>query len=134
MIAIAALILLLMTFSITSPTVPRVLAIGLGLLGVATAFGFVPVRAPQDYYGGIVLMMLATLAFIASADLPGQRGFAFGPGTAPRLFAILLFGLSLAVTIVGVTIAGPRIEPYKLRGPLWVLCAILLFAMIIRPV
>jgi putative tricarboxylic transport membrane protein len=74
------------------------------------------------------------LAFIASADLPGQRGFAFGPGTAPRLFAILLFGLSLAVTIVGVTIAGPRIEPYKLRGPLWVLCAILLFAMIIRPV
>jgi putative tricarboxylic transport membrane protein len=134
MIAVAALILLLMTFSITSPTVPRVLAIGLGLLGVATAFGFVPVRAPQDYYGGIVLMMLATLAFIASADLPGQRGFAFGPGTAPRLFAILLFGLSLAVTIVGVTIAGPRIEPYKLRGPLWVLCAILLFAMIIRPV
>jgi hypothetical protein len=134
MVAVAALILLLMTFGISSPTVPRGLAIGLGLLGVATAFGFVPVRAPQDYYGGIVLMMLATLALIASADLPGQRGFAFGPGTAPRLFAILLFGLSLAVTIIGVTSPGPRIEPYKLRGPLWVLCAILVFAMIIRPV
>jgi putative tricarboxylic transport membrane protein len=74
------------------------------------------------------------LALIASADLPGQRGFAFGPGTAPRLFAIMLFGLSLAVTIVGVTVAGPPIEKYKLRGPLWVLCAIVLFAMIIRPV
>jgi putative tricarboxylic transport membrane protein len=134
LVAVTALLLLLMTFGISSPIVPRILAIGLGLVGVATAFGFIPIRAPQDYYGGIVLMMLATLALIASADLPGQRGFAFGPGTAPRLFAILLFGLSLAVTIVGVTTAGPRIEPYKLRGPLWVLCAILLFAMIIRPV
>jgi putative tricarboxylic transport membrane protein len=134
MVAVAALILLLMTFTVGSPTVPRILAIGLGLVGVATAFGFIPVRGPQDYYGGIVLMMLAVLALIASADLPGQRGFAFGPGTAPRLFAILLFGLSLAVTFVGVTSNGPRIEPYKLRGPLWVLCAILVFAIVIRPV
>ncbi|MBX9775529.1 MAG: tripartite tricarboxylate transporter TctB family protein [Xanthobacteraceae bacterium] len=123
-----------MTFGISSPTVPRVLAIGLGLVGVATAFGFIPVRGPQDYYGGLVLMMLAVLALIASADLPGQRGFAFGPGTAPRLFAILLFGLSLAVTIVGVISDGPAIEKYKLRGPLWVLLAICLFAAMIRPI
>ena len=132
-VAVAALLLLLMTFSITSPTVPRILAIAMGLLGVATAFGFVPVRAPQDYYGGIVLMMLAVLALIASADLPGQRGFAFGPGTAPRLFAFLLFGLSAVVTLVGVTSPGPGIEKYRLRGPLWVLLAIVLFAMFIRP-
>src|SRR5262245_26049682 len=98
LVAVTALLLLLMTFTIASPTVPRILAIGLGLVGVATAFGFIPVRAPQDYYGGLVLMMLAVLALIASADLPGQRGFAFGPGTAPRLFAIMLFVLSLAVT------------------------------------
>src|SRR5262245_5102809 len=123
-VAVASLLLLLMTFSIASPTVPRILTIAIGLLGVATAFGFVRVRAPQDYYGGIVLMMLAILALIASADLPGQRGFAFGPGTAPRLFAILLFVLSLAVTVVGIVSAGPAIEKYKLRGPLWVLLAI----------
>ena len=133
LVAVAALLLLLMTFSITSPTTPRVLAIAIGLLGVATAFGFVPVRAPQDYYGGIVLMMLAILALIASADLPGQRGFAFGPGTAPRLFAIMLFGLSATVTLVGITTLGPAIEKYRLRGPLWVLLAIVLFAMFIRP-
>ena len=133
LVAVAALLLLLMTFSMASPTTPRVLAIAIGLLGVATAFGFVPVRAPQDYYGGIVLMMLATLALIASGDLPGQRGFAFGPGTAPRLFAVLLFGLSAAVTLVGITTLGPAIEKYRLRGPLWVLLAIVLFAMFIRP-
>ena len=133
LVAVAALLLLLMTFSIASPTTPRILTIAIGLLGVATAFGFVPVRAPQDYYGGIVLMMLAILALIASGDLPGQRGFAFGPGTAPRLFAVLLFGLSAAVTLVGITTLGPKIEKYRLRGPLWVLLAIVLFAMFIRP-
>lgn len=133
LVALASLLLLLLTFSITSPTVPRILAIAIGLLGVATAFRFIPVRAPQDYYGGLVLMMLAVLALIASAELPGQRGFAFGPGTAPRLFAILLFGLAAAVTLVGITTDGPRIEKYRLRGPLWVLFAIVLFASIIRP-
>src|SRR5262245_24559807 len=133
-VAVAALLLLLTTIGISSPTVPRILSIGIGLVGVATAFGFIPVRAPQDYYGGLVLMMLAVLALIASADLPGQRGFAFGPGTAPRLFAILLFGLSLAVTIVGVVSDGPAIEKYRLRGPLWVLVAICLFAAMIRPI
>ena len=133
LIAITALILLALTFNISSPLVPRVLAITLGLIGVATAAGFIPVRGPQDYYGGLVLIMLATLAFIASADLPGQRGFAFGPGTAPRLFAAILGALGAAVTVVGVVSDGPAIEKYKLRGPLWVLLAIFVFAAIIRP-
>jgi putative tricarboxylic transport membrane protein len=80
-----------------------------------------------------VLVMLAVLALIASADLPGQRGFAFGPGTAPRLFSGMLAFLGAAVTVVGVVIDGPPIEKYKLRGPLFVLAAICIFAMIIRP-
>ena len=133
LVAIAALLLLLTTFGISSPTVSRVLCIAIGLVGVVTAFGLIPVRAPQDYYGGLVLIMLATLCLIASSELPGQRGFAFGPGTAPRLFAGMLAALGLLVTVVGVTVAGPRIEKYRLRGPLWVLFAICLFAAIIRP-
>jgi putative tricarboxylic transport membrane protein len=134
LVALVALILLLMTFQVSSPTIPRVIAIAIGLIGVATAFGLIPVRAPQDYYGGLVLVMLATLALIASADLPGQRGFAFGPGTAPRLFAVGLGILGAAVAFMGVTSNGPPIEKYKLRGPLWVLLAIVMFAWMIRPV
>ena len=149
LVAIAALLLFLMTFTISSPSGiripsslldfvslvfdPRLLSIALGVVGVLTAFGLIPIRAPQDYYGGLVLCMLATLALIASADLPGQRGFAFGPGTAPRLFAGMLLLLAIAVTVVGATIHGPPIDKYRLRGPLFVLAAIVLFAMIIRP-
>jgi hypothetical protein len=132
-VALASLGLLALTYSIPDSTVPRVLAIITAVVGVATAAGFIPVRAPQDYYGGLVLILLATLALIASSDLPGQRGFAFGPGTAPRLFAGVLILFSAAVTIVGVTTAGPAIEKYQLRGPVFVLLGICLFAAIIRP-
>ena len=132
-IAIIGLVLLLSTFTIPSPTVPRILAILVALVGVATAAGLIPVRGPQDFYGGLVLVLLAILALVASADLPGQRGFAFGPGTAPRLFSGILAALGAAVTLVGVFSDGPVIEKYKIRGPALVVVAILLFAALIRP-
>jgi len=55
------------------------------------------IRNPQDFYGGLVLVAVAAFALWASRDLPGMRGFAFGPGTAPRMFAMILGALGLAV-------------------------------------
>ena len=66
---------------------PRLFALLVGLAGAAVATGRLTVRAPQDFYGGAALVGLAVVAMLASNELPGQRGFAFGPGTAPRLFA-----------------------------------------------
>jgi putative tricarboxylic transport membrane protein len=132
-IAVLALVLLLSTFLVSSPTVPRILAILTALVGVGAAAGLIPVRGPQDFYGGLVLVLLAVLALVASADLPGQRGFAFGPGTAPRMFSGLLAALGAAVTAVGVFSDGPGIEKYKIRGPALVVLAIFLFAALIRP-
>jgi len=90
------------------------------------------IRNPRDFWGGVALIALAIFALWASRDLPGQRGFAFGPGTAPRLFATLLAGLGAAVAFVGLVTDGPPIEKYKLRGPAFVVFAILLFAGMIR--
>jgi putative tricarboxylic transport membrane protein len=91
------------------------------------------IRSPRDFWGGLVLIAVAILAIWASRDLPGQRGFAFGPGTAPRLFAGLLVGLGALVALVGLLTDGPRIEKYKIRGPVLVIASILLFASMIRP-
>jgi putative tricarboxylic transport membrane protein len=132
-VAIVALLFFLSTFAVASPTVPRILSLLVIVVGVATAAGFVPVRGPQDYYGGLVLVLVAILALVASADLPGQRGFAFGPGTAPRLFSGMLALLGALVALVGVFSAGPPIEKYKIRGPALVLVGIFLFAALIRP-
>src|SRR5438309_728236 len=133
---VAVLGLALLGFSFYMPNttmVPRILAIAVVLAGIGTAMQLIPVQGPRDFYGGLVLVMVPTLALIASADLPGQRGFAFGPGTAPRLFSFVLAALGAAVAIGGVFTEGPPIEKYKIRGPSLVIIAILSFAAMIRP-
>lgn len=92
------------------------------------------VRGPRDFYGGLVLMALGILAIWLSGDLPGTHGFAFGPGTAPRLFAGLLVCVGGLVALVGLLMDGPPIEKYAIRGPVWVILAILAFAGMIRGV
>ena len=48
------------------------------------------IRSPRDFWGGLALVLVGVFAVWASSDLPGMRGFAFGPGTAPRMFAYCL--------------------------------------------
>jgi len=92
------------------------------------------VRGPRDFYGGLALMALAIVAILASGDLPGQHGFAFGPGTAPRMFATLLAIIGGLVALGGMLVDGPPIEKYAVRGPAYVLVGILVFAGLIRGV
>jgi putative tricarboxylic transport membrane protein len=92
------------------------------------------VRGPRDFYGGLALIALAIIAILASSELPGQNGFAFGPGTAPRMFAGLLAVIGAVVALTGLFMEGPPIEGFALRGPAYVLVAILLFAGMIRAI
>src|ERR1700742_3748605 len=91
------------------------------------------IKCPQDFVGGLVLCAVAVFALWACSDLQGMRGFSFGPGTAPRMFAVLLLGLGAAVAIVGVVQQGPTLQHYAWRGPLFVMAGIVFFALAIRP-
>jgi putative tricarboxylic transport membrane protein len=132
-VAVIALLFLGWAFYLPNTLIPRFLAAALVLVGIAAAIGILPVHGPRDFYGGLALVMLATVALISSSELPGQRGFAFGPGTAPRLFSFVLAALGAAVALGGVFAEGPTIEKYKIRGPFFVIVAILAFAGMIRP-
>ena len=74
------------------------------------------IRNQQDFYGGLVLVAVAAFALWASRDLPGMRGFAFGPGTAPRIFASILGALGLIVAVGGLVTDGPPVERVAVRG------------------
>ena len=106
----------------------RVAISGLVLLGTLV----IP-RAPRDFFGGLALIGLGLVAIWASSELSGMHGFAFGPGTAPRLFAGLLIFLAAGVALTGVLLPGAAIEKYAFRGPVLVVMAIVFFAVTIRP-
>ena len=95
------------------------------------ALGFI--KGPQDFYGGVALIALALFALWASSDLQGMRGFSFGPGTAPRMFAVLLLLLGAGITLTGLLMEGAPLQRYGIRGPFFVTAAILSFSVTIRP-
>jgi len=105
----------------------------LPLVGIAIFTLFARLKGAQDYYGGIALIAVALFAFWAASDLNGMRGFSFGPGTAPRLFAALLAVLGLAVAAGGVLGEGAPLARFSWRGPFFVTVSILLFSVAIRP-
>src|SRR4051812_11641247 len=117
-LAVAGLVLIGTSFLLQNPVPMAVYAaiIIFTAMGIAIAAGLVQVKNPQDVYGGLALILLSLVAFVASNDLPGMRGFAFGPGTAPRLFAGTLGVLALGVVVGGLLTVGPHITGYKIRG------------------
>jgi putative tricarboxylic transport membrane protein len=65
----------------------------------------------------LALILLGVFALWASRDLPGMHGFAFGPGTAPRMFAFILIALGAVVMAIGYFTDGPAIERYEISAP-----------------
>src|SRR5690349_10987682 len=72
---------------------------------------------PRDFYGGLGLVLLGLLALWASRDLAGMHGIAFGPGTAPRMFAVILIILGVAIMAVGYLTEGVALERYEIWAP-----------------
>jgi len=133
-IAVLGLILLVSSFMVQNPVplTERGAIVVFIAVGLAVTMGMLRVQNQQDFYGGMSLMLLALTAFVASNELPGMRGFAFGPGTAPRLFALVLALLSLIVVIGGLTSKGPPISAFRIRSLVFIIASILVFAATIR--
>jgi hypothetical protein len=90
------------------------------------------IKSPQDFWGGIVLIGFAAFALFASYDLPGMRGFAFGPGTAPRMFAWMLVAFGAIVMATGVFTKGPPISPGTIRGTLLSALLVVIFVVVTK--
>jgi putative tricarboxylic transport membrane protein len=134
-LAVLAAILLTTSFLLHNPVplLVRGSIVLYGAVSLAVVLGFLRVQNAQDFYGGMALILLGLTAFVASNDLPGMRGFAFGPGTAPRLFAFSLIALSLLVVVLSFVMKGPDVTPYRLRSVIFITGSILAFAATIRP-
>jgi putative tricarboxylic transport membrane protein len=91
------------------------------------------VQNQQDYWGGVALAAFALFALWAANDLPGMRGFAFGPGTAPRLFSWLLVATGAGVALTGLFAGGPPLEKWGIRAPVLFIASVVFFGATVRP-
>ena len=92
-----------------------------------------PVRAPQSLVGGLALIALAGLAIYLTTDLSQGSLRAMGPAMLPRWLAIAVAVCGAALVAYGFLGSRDTIERSGLRGPVFVMLAILVFAVTIRP-
>ncbi len=62
-----------------------------------------------------------------------MRGFAFGPGTAPRLFGWLLVATGAGVAVTGLFADGPPLEKWGIRAPVLFIASVVFFGATVRP-
>jgi hypothetical protein len=91
------------------------------------------VRGPQSLVAGITLVFLAALALWLTSDLEQGTLGAIGPALLPRWLAYAVGLCGLALIVPAFLKDGDALERWGLRGPLFVIVAILAFAITIRP-
>lgn len=92
-----------------------------------------PLRAPQSFAGGILLIALAALALWLTQDLDQGTLSSMGPAMLPDWLAYGVGLCGIALLVFAFVKEGEALEQWSLRGPFFVLLAILSFAVTIRP-
>ncbi len=90
------------------------------------------VKSPQDMFAGLFIIAFGLFCLWASSNLTGGRGANLGPGSFPRGLSFLLMAVGAIIVVQALTAVGPRLEAWSIRGPVFVLGAVLLFAATIR--
>ena len=90
------------------------------------------IKSRQDFVAGLFLLTIAVVGLIGGFNLPFGRLSAIGSGLMPRSLAVLVAVFGIALLVLSVLSQGDRLERWHLRGPVFVLGAVLMFAMVIR--
>ena len=92
-----------------------------------------PLLLRQDFLGGVLVIAVAIFAFWQGADLPIGTFGGMGPGMLPKGLAVLLGLLGALLVLDAVLEGGSPLERWSIRGPLFVLGALVVFGLTIRP-
>jgi putative tricarboxylic transport membrane protein len=86
----------------------------------------------QDFLGGLAIIAVAAAAYWLARHLPAGAAGGMGPGTLPKGLALLL-GILGAVLLVNSFRESEGAARWSIRGPLFVLGALVVFGLAVRP-
>jgi Tripartite tricarboxylate transporter TctB family len=90
------------------------------------------VRSPFDLAGGLFLLAIAALGFAGGFNLPFGTLSGIGSGLLPKVVATLVAAFGVLLVLQALVFEGDQLERWHLRGPVFVLGAVLIFAVFIR--
>jgi hypothetical protein len=90
------------------------------------------VKSPLDLAGGLFLVVLAVIGFAGAFNLPTGTLSGIGSGLLPKTLAVLVAAFGVLLIVHAFLFEGDRLEQWHLRGPLFVLGGVVVFALLIR--
>jgi putative tricarboxylic transport membrane protein len=87
----------------------------------------------QDFVGGLVIVGIAAFAFWQAAGLPVGTLGGMGPGMLPKALSVLLAVLGGVLAFESTRGRGSSIDRRSIRGPLFILGAVVAFGAAVRP-
>ena len=85
----------------------------------------------QDFLGGLAVIAVAVFAYWMARNLPAGAAGGIGPGSLPKALAALLGGLGMVLLLN--SFHSERLARWSVRGPLFVLGALVVFGLAVRP-
>ena len=88
-------------------------------------------RFPRDVGAGLFLLGIAAVGYAGTIDLPSIWA-GVGPGLMPKLVAGLIGAVGVLIMVLGMAPSAARLQSMRLRGPIFVLGAAVVFTSTIR--
>jgi putative tricarboxylic transport membrane protein len=89
-------------------------------------------RSAIDIAGGLFLLAIAALGYLGGFNLPVGHLSGIGSGLLPKTLAFLVATFGILLIVQGLFGEGPALERWAIRGPFFVIGAVVLFALTIR--
>lgn len=86
----------------------------------------------QDFVGGALIILVSVFAYWLGSDLAVGTLGGMGPGMLPKALSVFLALLGLALLVSSFR-ESELIQLGSLRGPLFVIAALVLFGLTVRP-
>jgi putative tricarboxylic transport membrane protein len=92
-----------------------------------------PIKSPVDLAGGLFLLGIAAAGLVGGYNLPFGTLSGIGSGLLPRVVALLVAVFGVLLVVQSFFVEGDGLDRWAVRGTLFVLGSVLVFAMTVRP-
>src|SRR5262245_33635788 len=90
------------------------------------------IKSPLDFAGGLFLLGLAVVGYAGAFTLPFGQLSGIGSGLLPKVVAVLVAAFGIMLVVQALLTDGDRLEQWAVRGLIFVLGGVLVFALTIR--